>query len=74
MGPRYSSAVDSRLSMLSSDHSFLRFGSESVSLVMRVLMYPGLMELTRIEGLPMRLPHSAARERASCSTADLEEL
>jgi hypothetical protein len=60
--------------MLSSDHSFSRFGSKSASLVKRVLMYPGLIELTRIDGLLMRLPHSAARERASCTTADLEEL
>ena len=73
-GPRYSSAVDNRLSMLSSDHSFSRFGSESVSLVNRVLMYPGLIELTLIDGYPIRLPHSAAIERAIWTTADLDEL
>lgn len=55
-GPRYSSAYERRLSILSSSQSFSIPGSASVSAVIRVRIYPGEIELTRIRGLEGRLP------------------
>jgi hypothetical protein len=74
MAPRYSCASLSRSSMLSSVHWRNIPGSDRESTVIRVLMYPGEIEFTRINGMSGRLPHSAARERVSCTTAAFEEL
>lgn len=74
IGARYSSVADMRFSMFSADHSCSCVGLDRDSAVSGVLIYPGLIVFTLIEGNPGRPPHSAARERPSWRTADLEEL
>lgn len=37
-------------------------------------MYPGLTEFTLMSGEPGRDPHSAARDRVICRTADFDAL
>lgn len=73
-GARNSSAVLRRYSMLSPTHCASIPGFASDSVVASVRMYPGESVLTRMSGMLILEPHSAARDRPSWWTAALDAL
>lgn len=72
-GARYSCGSDMRPSIFPSAQA-LPHPRARASAVMAVLTCPGLIVLTLIGGESFGFPHSAARLRASCSTAAFEQL
>lgn len=73
-GALNSSTVLSRFNILSPLQSSSILGIFNVSSVAAVRIYPGDNVFTLISGIPGLDPHSAARDRASCRTPDLDVL